>query len=82
MNSNPFSKPVRRTVANIRANVQVVKPLTGNKLVPPLIYPCKLPVPDRATQRFFTTQLPLVYSVMAMVSDSMLSPFIINLLLA
>jgi hypothetical protein len=76
------STPVQRTVEGIRANVALVQEITGNQPVPLLIYLSKSPVPDRATQRFSTTQLPLIYSAMAMVSAPGLARFIMNLLFA
>jgi hypothetical protein len=74
------SKSIRRTVDNIRGNVALVKKITGNKPVPLLIYLSPSPVPDKATQTFSTTQLPLIYSAMAMVSKPGLSQFIMRLL--
>ncbi|MBK8557478.1 MAG: STAS/SEC14 domain-containing protein [Lewinellaceae bacterium] len=77
-----LSKPVLRTVDNIGENVALVKRITGNKPVPLLIYLKPSPIPDRATQRFSTEQLPQIYSAMAMVSAPGLSKFIMNLLFA
>ena len=74
------SKSIRRTVENIRGNVALVKKITGNKPVPLLIYLSPSPVPDKATRTFSTTQLPLIYSAMAMVSKPGLSQFIMSLL--
>lgn len=75
-----LSKSVRRTVENIKGNVALVKELTGNKPVPLLIYLSPSPVPDRATRQFSTTQLPVIYSAMAMVSKPGLAQFIMNIL--
>lgn len=75
-----LSKGPRRTVANITANVALVKEITQNKKVPLLIYLCDSPVPDKETRRFSTTQLPLIYSAMAMVSPPGLSQFIMKIL--
>jgi hypothetical protein len=75
-----LSKSPRRTVANITANVKLVKEITGNKRVPLLIYLSNSPVPDKETRQFSTTQLPLIYSAMAMVSKPGLSRFIMNIL--
>ena len=74
------SKSIRRTVENIRGNVALVKKITGNKTIPLLIYLSPSPVPDKATRNFSTTQLPLIYSAMAMVSKPGLSQFIMSLL--
>lgn len=74
------SKNVQRTVANITANVALVKQITGNKKVPLLIYLSKSPVPDKATRDFSKTQLPEIYSAMAMVSKTGLAKFIMNIL--
>ena len=75
-----LSKNPRRTVANITANVALVKQITNNKKVPLLIYLSNSPIPDRETQKFSTEQLPNVYTAMAMVSESGLAKFIMNLL--
>lgn len=75
-----LSKSIKRTVENISGNVALVKEITGNKKVPLLIYLAPSPVPDKATRTFSTTQLPLVYSAMAMVSQPGLSQLIMNLL--
>lgn len=75
-----LSKSPKRTVENIRANVALVKKITGNKPVPLLIYLSNSPVPDKKTRAFSTTQLPVIYSAMAMVSEVGLSTFIMNIL--
>ena len=75
-----LSKSPKRTIANITANIHLVKKITNNRKLPLLIYLCSSPVPDRATQKFVTEQLPDVYSAMAMVSKPGLSAFIMNLL--
>ena len=43
------SKPVRRTVANIAANVVLVQRITGGTPAPLLIHLARSPMPDRAT---------------------------------
>jgi len=73
-----LSKNPRRTVANITANVALVKSITNNKKVPLLIYLSNSPVPDNETRKFSATQLPEVYTAMAMVSKPGLSKFIMN----
>jgi len=75
-----LSKSIKRTVANITGNVALVKEITGNKPVPLLIYLSPSPIPDKETRRFSTTQLPIIYSAMAMVSKPGLSQFIMNIL--
>ncbi len=77
-----LSKNPRRTIANITANVALVKQITGNKPVPLLIYLSNSPVPDAATRKFSTSQLPIIYSAMAMVSKPGLAKFIMNILFA
>lgn len=77
-----LSKPPKRTVANITQNVSVVKSITGNEPAPLLIYLCKSPVPDKATRQFATTQLPVIYKAMAMLSEPGLASFIMKLLFA
>lgn len=75
-----LSKSIKRTVENITGNVALVKKISGNKPVPLLIYLTNSPVPDKATRQFSTTQLPVIYSAMAMVSKPGLAQFIMNLL--
>lgn len=75
-----YSKSVLRTVENISANVALVKRITGNKKVPLLIYLKNSPVPDKATRKFSTEQLPNIYTAMAMVSKPGLAQFIMKIL--
>ncbi len=75
-----LSKNPTRTVENITSNVALVKSITNNKPVPLLIYLSNSPIPDKATRKFSITQLPLIYSAMAMVSKPGLSKFIMNIL--
>jgi hypothetical protein len=77
-----LSKSVQRTVENIAGNVAFVKQLTDNKPVPLLIYLAPSPVPDKATRKFSTEQLPVIYTAMAMVAKPGLSRFIMNILFA
>ena len=75
-----LSKSPKRTVENIKANVELVKRITKNKPVPLLIYLSNSPVPDKETRKYSTEQLPLIYSAMAMLSKPGLSKFIMNIL--
>jgi hypothetical protein len=75
-----LSKSIKRTVENISGNVELIKKITNNKLVPLLIYLAPSPVPDKATRKFSTEQLPVIYSAIAMVSKPGLSNFIMNIL--
>ncbi|WP_436487924.1 STAS/SEC14 domain-containing protein [Chitinophaga sp. ARDCPP14] len=75
-----YSKSTLRTVENISRNIALVKQITGNKKVPLLIYLSNSPVPDKATRKFSTEQLPHVYTAMAMVSKPGLSKLIMNIL--
>jgi hypothetical protein len=75
-----LSKSIPRTVENIAGNVALIKKITNNKPVPLLIYLAPSPVPDKATRKFSTEQLPVIYSAMAMVSKPGLSKFIMNIL--
>jgi len=77
-----LSKSPKRTVENIAGNVALVKRITGNKRVPLLIYLSNSPVPDKATRKFSTEQVPVIYSAMAMVSKPGLAKFIMNILFA
>lgn len=74
------SKSVKRTVENISANVALIKQITNNRRYPLLIYLTKSPIPDKATRHFSTTQLPFIYSAMAMISEPGLSRFIMRIL--
>lgn len=75
-----YSKSTLRTVKTISDNIALVKRITGNKIVPLLIYLSDSPVPDKETRRFSTEQLPKVYKAMAMVSKPGLSKLIMNIL--
>lgn len=75
-----YSKNPKRTIQNISENIALVKSITGNKIIPLLIYLSNSPVPDKATRKFAAEQLPNVYSAMAMVSKPGLSKFIMNIL--
>ncbi|MNK24424.1 hypothetical protein D3C87_427290 [compost metagenome] len=75
-----YSKSILRTVENIKANVALVKEITHNKKVPLLIYLKNSPVPDKATRKFSTEQLPHIYTAMAMVSKPGLAQLIMKLL--
>jgi len=74
------SKSPRRTVANITANVALVKQITNNKKLPLLIYLCNSPMPDSETRKFVNEQLPTIYKAMAMVSKPGLASFIMRFL--
>lgn len=75
-----LSKSTLRTVETIKANVAIVQTITGNKPTSLLIYLSKSPIPDKETQSYSKTQLPLIYSSMAMVSKPGLAQFIMRLL--
>lgn len=77
-----FSKSPKRTVENISSYVALVKSITNGKPVPLLIYLSDSPVPDKATRKFATEQLPVLYSAMAMISRPGLAGFIMKLLFA
>ena len=74
------SKPPRRTVANIKGNIELVKRITNNRIVPLLIYLSPSPVPDKETRKFVNEQLPNLYKAMAMVSKPGLSSIIMSFL--
>jgi hypothetical protein len=75
-----LSKGPRRTVSNIKKNIDLVKEITNNRKVPLLIYLAPSPVPDKETRKFVAEQLPNVYKAMAMVSKPGLAAFIMNFL--
>lgn len=75
-----YSKNPKRTVQNITENVALVKRITRDRIAPLLIYLSNSPVPDKATRKFSTEQLPHVYKAMAMVSKPGLSAFIMEIL--
>lgn len=74
------SKPPRRTVENIRRNMELVLSITQNRKLPLLIYLCDSPVPDRETRDFVNRALPGMYSAMAMISRPGLAQFIMKFL--
>jgi len=49
-----LSKSPKRTVENIKANVQLVKQITNNKPIPLLIYLSNSPVPDKLARKYST----------------------------
>ncbi len=75
-----LSNNTKRTVENITGNIALVKQITGNRIVPLLIYLTNSPIPDKATREFSAKQLPTVYKAMAMISKPGLAQFIMNLL--
>jgi hypothetical protein len=75
-----YSKSILRTVENISNNIALVKQITNNQKVPLLIYLTNSQIPDKATCKFSTEQLPNVYTAMAMVSKPGLTQFIVKLL--
>jgi hypothetical protein len=75
-----LSKSPKRTVQLIANNVALVKQITDNKPVPLLIYLADSPIPDKATRKFSTEQLPVIYKAMAMVAKPGLSKLIMNIL--
>jgi hypothetical protein len=75
-----YSKSTLRTVQSITDNIALVKKITHNKTVPLLIYLTNSPVPDKATRKFSTEQLPNVYKAMAMVSKPGLAQLIMRIL--
>ncbi len=74
------SKNPKRSVANITANIALVRSITDNKKVPMLIYLCNSPMPDKETRDFVTQELPNLYTAMAMVSKLGLASFIMTIL--
>ena len=75
-----LSKSPKRTVENISGNVALVKKITADKRAPLLIYLSPSPVPDKATRKFASEQLPVIYTAMAMVSKPGLAKFIMDIL--
>jgi hypothetical protein len=75
-----LSKSPRRTVQNIKSNIELVRKITVNKKVPLLIYLSKSPIPDKETREYVNRELPNVYTAMAMISDSALATLIMNVL--
>lgn len=74
-----LSKSTLRTVESIGRNVALVKEITENKKVPLLIYLADSAIPDKATRKFSSEQVPQIYSAMAMVSKPGLSRLIMNM---
>jgi hypothetical protein len=74
-----YSKSTKRTVESIARNVELVKSITGGKPVPLLIFLMDSPMPDKATRKFSSEMVPVIYSAMAMVSKPGLSQLIMKL---
>lgn len=74
------SKPIKRTVANLKENHQLVHSITGGKPIPLLLFLTSSPVPDKAARDYSAEMLPKLYSKMAMVSEPGLSAFVMRLL--
>ena len=77
-----YSKNIKRTVANISRNIQLVQEITSNKPVPLLIHLCKSPVPDKETRKYSRENLHIIYSAMAMVAEPGLSFIIMKMVFA
>jgi hypothetical protein len=75
-----YSKSIRRTVENIRGNIELVKKITGGKKVPLLIFLADSPVPDKETRKYSTEQLPEVYTALAMVAKPGLTQLVMSIL--
>ena len=75
-----LSKSPRRTVESIARYVALVKKITHDKPAPLLIYLADSPVPVKATRKFSTEQLPVIYKAMAMVSKPGPSRLIMSIL--
>lgn len=74
------SKPIKRTVENLKENHQLVHSITGGKAFPLLLHLTSSPVPDRAAREYSAEMLPKLYSKMAMVSKPGLAAFVMRLL--
>jgi hypothetical protein len=58
----------------------LVKKIGGGNKMCLLIAICNSPIPDKATRKYVTENLPTVYNAMAMVSESGLGNLIMNIL--
>jgi hypothetical protein len=74
-----LSKSTRRTVELIQGNVALVRRITNGMPAPLLIYLSRSPVPDRATRAYSAQQVPVIYRVMAMVSEPGLSRLVMSM---
>jgi hypothetical protein len=74
------SKSVKRTVENLQASHELVRSITGGKLVPHLVYLTRSPMPDKAARELSAASLPKLYTAMALVSKGGLGTFIMNIL--
>jgi hypothetical protein len=77
---NSLSKSPTRTVANTKANFELVKRITNNQKVCHLVYLTNSKKPDKATIDFVNSELPKVYKAMAMISKSGVGEIIMNVL--
>ena len=74
------SKPIKRTIANLKENHQLIHSISGGKPIPLLLFLTSSPVPDKAARDYSAEMLPKLYSKMAMVSEPGLSAFVMRLL--
>ncbi len=74
-----LSKSTKRTIENITGNIELVRQIANNRKVPLLIYLSNSPVPDKETRKF-ASELPNVYTAMAMISKPGLATFIMKVL--
>ena len=74
------SKAPRRTVANIKANLEAVHAHSGGAKPLLLVHLTKSPMPDKETRAYVNARLPEAYTAMAMVADSALTRLIMNFL--
>ena len=75
-----LSKPVLRTVDNLKGNAKLLSEITEGRPVPLLIYLKSAPMPDKAARKLSEELLPKNYSAMAMISPPGLARFIMKLL--
>lgn len=64
------SKNTRRTLANMRENIAMIKRITGDKPACLIVHLTYSPKPDKPTLEYVRGEMPKVYKAMAMVSTS------------
>jgi hypothetical protein len=60
------SKSPRRTLENVKENIEFVKRITNNKKACLLVYISNSGKPDKATRNYVAEHLPEIYKAMAM----------------
>jgi hypothetical protein len=74
------SNRTRRNMANMRANIAMLKRISGGTPVCLIVHLTFSPKPDKETLEYVAQELPNVYKAMAMVTTSGLGKLIMSIL--